>query len=214
MSAIKNKQDLINKINDIIINQSKKRDSKNTFSLKKLGFSINSFKFIHSKEKKLVDDTIKVLIDFYDDNKDIDKNPNKLPDNFFKKILEDISSTDSDINLNINSCEDSDKNFGKLLKGNCNKLKTQSDKRISEVCSKKKEDYKYPVARTVCKKTCNNCEDEKIEEKLVAENKEEESVKTTELDKEANEEDNENIETTEVDKEEDNKEYMTYTISL
>merc|ERR1711871_608109 len=99
MTAIKNKQELIDKINDIITNQSKKRESKNTFTLKKLGYSINSYKFIDSKEKKLVDDTIKVLIDFYNDNVDINKNPNKLPNNFFKKILEDISSTDSDIDL-------------------------------------------------------------------------------------------------------------------
>merc|ERR1711871_1491422 len=99
MTAIKNKQELIDKINDIITNQSKKRESKNTFTLKKLGYSINSYKFIDSKEKKLVDDTIKVLIDFYNDNVDINKNPNKLPNNFFKKILEDISSTYSDIDL-------------------------------------------------------------------------------------------------------------------
>ena len=103
MSTIKPKQKLISEINKIIEDQTDNRSNKNTFKLKKLAMSVNNFEYLDSKEKKLISDTIRVLLDFYSENSDKTKNPNKLPDNFFTKILEDVSSTDSDIKLSKSS---------------------------------------------------------------------------------------------------------------
>ena len=90
MSVLKSKKDLINAINNVITKQQTKRESKNEFKLKQLGFNVQSLSFLDKKEKKLIDDTIKVLIDFYSENRDIENNPNLIPDNFFNEILDNI----------------------------------------------------------------------------------------------------------------------------
>lgn len=133
MTSIKNKPELIEKINLIINNQANKRQPSNIQQLSKIVQSESTLNFLNSGEKKVIKDTVNVLIDFYNESKDTDKGPNNIPDNFFKKILDESYSTGSELLTKVvTDIKDTSAILTKVVQGNLSEeMKTTINEKAS-----------------------------------------------------------------------------------